>query len=144
MVHVSAQSIEKIETNLIQHVALSLNDIVILRLLQQSPMNGYNIQRKVQSDWHITFPYGNVYSCLQVLEQKGFVNSESVLVSKKRHHLSGSTLTGLKRVKTYKVTPKGLKFLRVVEASSFLVFKFLQAVLKPSLTVNMQVREGKR
>jgi len=141
MVHISTQSSEKIETNLIQHVALSLNDIMILRLLQQSPMNGYNIQRKIQGDWRITLPSGSIYSCLQVLERKKLVSSKWVIITKKRHPLNKSKITGLKRTKTFQVTPEGEEFLHSVESSSFLVFRFLQTILKPSLTVNLQARE---
>jgi PadR family transcriptional regulator PadR len=74
-------------------------DIQILRMVQAQPQWGYNIKKKVETNFHIKLRHGALYPMLNSLEKKGFLTSQK------------QTKGGRAR-KVYTITTKGREYLQ--------------------------------
>ena len=72
-------------------------DLIILKLLQAGPANGWDITQRIQllSKDVLSVNYGSLYPALQRLETRGWVKSEWALSDNNR------------RAKFYRLTPAG-------------------------------------
>jgi DNA-binding PadR family transcriptional regulator len=53
-----------------------LLDLIILQLLSNQPMHGYQIITKIRKNFNVYFGPSTVYPLLNTLEKKGFLKSE--------------------------------------------------------------------
>jgi PadR family transcriptional regulator PadR len=66
---------ETYQTELVQRIIKNLLDIQLLRMVQNQPLWGYKIKKKVEENFNVTLRHGALYPMLNQLEQKGFLTS---------------------------------------------------------------------
>ena len=76
-----------------------LISILVLKELQNGPLHGYAIEKKISEEIETKMPPGMVYVILKSLERKGCIRSEE------------SISTRGKNIKIYKITNHGMEFL---------------------------------
>jgi PadR family transcriptional regulator PadR len=64
------------QTELVQRIIKNLLDIQLLRMVQNQPLWGYKIKKKVEENFNVTLRHGALYPMLNQLEQKGFLTSQ--------------------------------------------------------------------
>jgi DNA-binding PadR family transcriptional regulator len=56
-----------------EEIALSFLDLVILSLLESSPMTGYVLKKRLGKQYHLKASYGTLYPRLKALEKEGIL-----------------------------------------------------------------------
>ena len=84
---------------IVQRIIKNLLDIQLLRMVQNQPLWGYKIKKKVEENFNVKLRHGALYPMLNQLEQKGFVTSQR------------QTQSGRAR-KVYTITKKGKEYLQ--------------------------------
>ena len=64
------------QTELVQRIIKNLLDIQLLRMVQNQPLWGYKIKKKVEENFNVKLRHGALYPMLNHLEQKGFLTSQ--------------------------------------------------------------------
>ena len=64
------------QTELVQRIIKNLLDIQLLRMVQNQPLWGYKIKKKVEENFNMKLRHGALYPMLNHLEQKGFLTSQ--------------------------------------------------------------------
>ena len=64
------------QTVLVQRIIKNLLDIQLLRMVQNQPLWGYKIKKKVEENFNVKLRHGALYPMLNHLEQKGFLTSQ--------------------------------------------------------------------
>jgi PadR family transcriptional regulator PadR len=90
---------ETYRKGIVQRIIRNMLDIQILRMVQAQPQWGYNIKKKVETNFHIKLRHGALYPMLNSLEKKGFLTSQK------------QTKGGRAR-KVYTITTKGREYLQ--------------------------------
>ena len=90
---------ETYQTELVQRIIKNLLDIQLLRMVQNQPLWGYKIKKKVEADFNVKLRHGALYPMLNHLEQNGFLTSQR------------QTKGGRAR-KVYTITKKGKEYLQ--------------------------------
>jgi PadR family transcriptional regulator, regulatory protein PadR len=67
---------ETYKKELVQRIIKNLLDIQLLRMVQAEPIWGYKIKKQVEKDFNIKLRHGALYPALNMLEKKGFVESQ--------------------------------------------------------------------
>lgn len=67
---------ETYQTELVQRIIKNLLDIQLLRMVQNQPLWGYKIKKKIEADFNVKLRHGALYPMLNQLEQKGFLTSQ--------------------------------------------------------------------
>ena len=67
---------ETYKKEIVQHIIRNLLDIQLLRIVQAQSTWGYKIKKQVETDFNIKLRHGALYSALNSLEQKGFLESK--------------------------------------------------------------------
>ncbi len=67
---------ETYKKEIVQHVIRNLLHIQLLRIIQAQPTWGYQIKKQVEIDFQIKIRHGALYPTLNMLEEKGFVQSK--------------------------------------------------------------------
>ena len=72
-----------------ENLKVGLVDILILHLLSEEDMYGYQIRQEIlkRSDNKIDLKEGSLYGPFYRLEKKGFINSYKILVTGKRYRI---------------------------------------------------------
>jgi len=83
---------------LVQRIVRNFLDIHILRLIQDEPLWGYKIIKRMKNLFGMKIRHGALYPLLNSLEAKGFLRSE-------RHTRKGRVR------KVYEITPKGMQLI---------------------------------
>jgi DNA-binding PadR family transcriptional regulator len=89
---------EAYREEIVQRITKNLLDIQLLRLVQQQPLWGYKIKKKVETDFHIRLRHGALYPMLNSMERKGFLTSQK-------------QQQGGRARKVYTITKEGVKYL---------------------------------
>jgi DNA-binding PadR family transcriptional regulator len=90
---------ENYKKEIVQHIIRNLLYIQLLRIIKAQPTWGYKIKKQVEADFNVKLRHGALYSTLNNLEEKGFVES------------SKQQKDGRAR-KVYKITEKGKIYLQ--------------------------------
>ena len=90
---------ETYKKQIVQHIIRNLLDIQLLRIIQTQPTWGYKIKKQVETDFCIKLRHGALYPTLNMLEQKGLVES-------KKQQKDGRSR------KVYSITAKGKIYLQ--------------------------------
>ncbi len=91
---------ENFRNEIVQRITKNLLDIQLLRLIKAHPSAwGYQIKKTMERDFHIKLGHGLLYPMLNMLEQRGFLNSTT-------QHECGRAR------KIYNVTKQGEQFLQ--------------------------------
>ena len=90
---------ETYHTELVQRIIKNLLDIQLLRMVQNQPLWGYKIKKKVEENFNVKLRHGALYPMLNHLEQNGFLTSQ-------RQTKGGRTR------KVYTITKKGKEYLQ--------------------------------
>jgi PadR family transcriptional regulator, regulatory protein PadR len=85
---------------IVQHIIRNLLDIQLLRIIQTEPTWGYKIKKQVETDFNIKIRHGALYPTLNLLEEKGFVDS-------KKQQKDGRAR------KVYTITTNGKTYLKI-------------------------------
>jgi PadR family transcriptional regulator, regulatory protein PadR len=93
-------------------LAKGLLNVIVLQLLEQQPMHGYQIKTKIRQKFGINFGASTIYPLLGTLETKGQVKSEWNMSAEKPR-------------KIFRVTEKGQEALRFTENTLNLICKNL-------------------
>ncbi|MGD6805435.1 MAG: PadR family transcriptional regulator [Candidatus Bathyarchaeia archaeon] len=64
------------QKQIVQHIIKNLLDIQLLRIIQAEPTWGYKIKKQVENQFSIKIRHGALYPMLNLLEEKGFVESQ--------------------------------------------------------------------
>ncbi len=64
--------------NELEDAGLSFLDLVILTLLESSPMTGYVLRKRLLTQFRLRASYGTLYPKLKTFERGGIVKSSSV------------------------------------------------------------------
>jgi DNA-binding PadR family transcriptional regulator len=67
---------ETYKKEIVQHIIRNLLDIQLLRIIQAQPTWGYQIKKRVETDFNVKLRHGALYPTLNTLETKGFVESK--------------------------------------------------------------------
>lgn len=78
----------------------NLLDMIILRLINQQAMHGYQIITKIRKIFGVYFSPSTIYPLLANLEKKGCINSEWNMTTEKPRKIFTITNTGKIRIKT--------------------------------------------
>jgi len=89
------------EKKLALESGLSFLDLVVLSLLDSSPMTGYVLKKRLEKQYHLKASYGTLYPRLKVFEKVGIL---------KDSELNGKFATRSSGV-NYVLTPLGRKIL---------------------------------
>ncbi len=91
---------ENFRNEIVQRITKNLLDIQLLRLIKTHPYTwGYQIKKTIETDFHTKLGHGILYPMLNMLEQRGFLES--------------TTRRECGRVrKIYNVTKQGEQFLQ--------------------------------
>jgi PadR family transcriptional regulator, regulatory protein PadR len=89
-----------------------LLDMIVLQLLEQEPMHGYQLIGKIRKDFGVCVGVSTVYPLLDTLEKKGCLKSEWNMNSERPR-------------KVFTLTTEGLAILNFSEASLNLIRKNL-------------------
>jgi len=97
-----------------------LLDMIILQLLDQEPMHGYQVITKIRKNFGVYFGPSTVYPLLNSLEKKGYVKSEWNMDTERPR-------------KVYILTDEGQTVLNFTEGSLNLICKMLSTENKISI-----------
>src|SRR4030067_2649168 len=67
---------ENYRKEIVQRITKNLLDIQLLRLVQDQPLWGYRIKKKVETDFQIKLRHSALYPMLNNLEKRGFLTSQ--------------------------------------------------------------------
>ena len=67
---------EAYRKEIVQRIIKNLLDIQLLRMVQNQPLWGYKIKKKVEENFNMKLRHGALYPMLNHLEQKGFLTSQ--------------------------------------------------------------------
>ncbi len=90
---------ETYKKEIVQHIIRNLLDIQLLRIIHAQPTWGYQIKKRVETDFNVKLRHGALYPTLNTLETKGFVES-------KKQQKDGRSR------KVYTITEKGQIYLQ--------------------------------
>ncbi|KPV62533.1 MAG: Transcriptional regulator PadR-like family protein [Candidatus Bathyarchaeota archaeon BA1] len=76
-------------------------DVFVLRILQASPLWGYGIISKIQSDFGVRIGYGVMYPLLKSLERDGLIKSRLEFKGKRKRKVYEITSRGAELVESY-------------------------------------------
>ena len=112
-----------------------LLDMIVLQLLRNMPMHGYQIITSIRRSFGVYFGPSTVYPMLNTLEKRGQVKSEWYMAN------------GRPR-KIYRLTTEGQSLLSFAEGSLILICRTLSRTSAPEAAVMMQAstpagKEGK-
>ena len=94
---------EAFKNEIVQRICRCLLDIHVLILIKKRPLWGYKLKQDLRASFNVTLRHGTLYPLLSNLEERGLLTSHT-----QRHK-------GRER-KVYKVTRKGLQYLRVYKS----------------------------
>ena len=77
----------------------NLLDMIVLRLINQQPMHGYQIITKTRKLFGVYFGPSTVYPLLSNLEKQGYINSEWNMTTEKPRKIFTITNSGRFRIK---------------------------------------------
>ncbi len=97
-----------------------LLDMIILQLLDQQPMHGYQVITKIRKNFGVYFGPSTVYPLMNSLEKKGYVKSEWNMNTERPR-------------KVYQLTTEGATVLNFTENSLNLICKTLSTENKGSV-----------
>ena len=101
-----------------------LLDMIVLQLLRNEPMHGYQIITNIRRSFGVYFGPSTVYPLLGMLEKKGQVKSEWDMTHERPR-------------KVYALTPEGQNLLSFTENSLNLITRTLSKTSTPEATVVM-------
>jgi PadR family transcriptional regulator, regulatory protein PadR len=90
---------ETYKKEIVQHIIRNLLDIQLLRIIHAQPTWGYQIKKRVETDFNVKLRHGALYPTLNTLETNGFVES-------KKQQKDGRSR------KVYTITEKGQVYLQ--------------------------------
>ncbi|MGD6810953.1 MAG: PadR family transcriptional regulator [Candidatus Bathyarchaeia archaeon] len=96
-------------------LAKGLLDMIVLQLIDQQPMHGYQVITKIRKTFGIYFGPSTIYPLLANLEKKGYLKSEWNMDSEKPR-------------KVFTITTAGQTMLKFTENSLGLICRTLQSV----------------
>jgi PadR family transcriptional regulator PadR len=67
---------ENYKKEIVQHIIRNLLDIQLLRIIQTQSTWGYNIKKRVETDFNVKLRHGALYPTLNGLERRGLLRSE--------------------------------------------------------------------
>lgn len=102
-----------------------LLDTIILKLLRNEPMHGYQIITSIRRNFGVYLGPSTVYPLLGILEKKGQLKS-------------GWDMTHERPRKVYTLTPEGQNLLAFTEGSLTLICRTLSRNSAPEAPVTMQ------
>jgi PadR family transcriptional regulator PadR len=91
---------ESYKQEIVQRLTKNLLDIQLLRLIHIRPTWGYQIKKRVETQFNIKLRHGALYPMLNHLERRGFLTSEM-------------QQQGGRARKVYTITREGEEFLQV-------------------------------
>jgi PadR family transcriptional regulator, regulatory protein PadR len=94
---------ETYRKEIVQHIIRNLLHIQLLRIIDAAPTWGYKIKKQVETDFNIKLRHGALYPTLNLLEERGFVES-------KMEQKGGRVR------KVYHITPNGSEYLQTYYA----------------------------
>jgi len=104
-----------------------LLDLVVLQLLNQQPMHGYQIITRIRKSFGVYFGPSTIYPLLGMLEKKGHVTSVWNMETERPR-------------KVYKLTNNGQNLLNFTEESLNLICRRLNATGNSEVTVASDAR----
>jgi DNA-binding PadR family transcriptional regulator len=81
-------------------ITKNLLDVIVLRLINQQSMHGYQIIAKIRTVFGIYFSSSTVYPLLSSLEKNGCVNGEWSMTAEKPRKVFTITSIGKERIKS--------------------------------------------
>ena len=102
-----------------------LIDIIVLQLLKNEPMHGYQIITKIRKNFGVYLGPSTVYPMLGMLEKKGYVTSEWNMNSERPR-------------KIYTLTNHGQSVLTFTEGSLNLICRTMAKTNAPATEITMQ------
>lgn len=112
-------------------ITKGLLDLIVLELLRNKPMHGYQIITSIRKSFGVYFGPSTVYPMLSMLEKKGQVKSEW-------------DMTHGRPRKVYTLTPEGQNFLTFTEGSLNLIIRKMSQKSAPEGVVTMRASGSKR
>lgn len=108
-----------------------LLDLIILKFLTAKPMHGYQVMSKIRKNFSVYFGPSTIYPLLGVLEGKGYIKSEWII------------LKGDRPKKVYKITAAGETLLKYTEDSLNFIFRKIGGTepRTPVIEARVNVRE---
>jgi len=91
---------ENYKKQIVQHIIKNLLDIQLLRIIQTEPTWGYKIKKQIETEFNVKIRHGALYPTLNLLEEKGFVES-------KKQQTDG------RQRKVYTITADGKAYLEI-------------------------------
>ncbi len=91
---------ESYKKEIVQRLTKNLLDVQLLRLIHIRPTWGYQIKKRVETQFNIKLRHGALYPMLNYLEKRGFLTSET-------------QQQGGRARKVYTITKEGEEFLQV-------------------------------
>ena len=92
---------ETYKKEIVQHIIRNLLDIQLLRIIQAQPTWGYQIKKQVDADFNIKIRHGALYPTLNMLEEKGFVQSKKLQKAGRLRKVYTITETGKEYLETF-------------------------------------------
>ncbi len=105
-------------------LAKGLLEMIVLQLLDQEPMHGYQLMRQIHRNFGVNFGASTVYPFLDRLECKGFLKSEW-------------NTNALRPQKIFSITNEGRSVLAYAESSLSLIRKNLSADKKTPFEISI-------
>ncbi len=101
-------------------LAKGLLDMIVLQILDQEPMHGYQLIGKIRKNFGVNFGASTIYPFLERLEKKGYLKSEW-------------NLNAQRPQKVFSLTNDGRAMLNFAENSLMLIKNNLVADKKPEI-----------
>jgi DNA-binding PadR family transcriptional regulator len=92
---------ENYQKEIVQHIIRNLLDIQLLRIIQTGPTWGYKIKKQVETEFNVKLRHGALYSTLNELKRKGFVQSAIQQKDGRNRKVYSVTSSGKLYLQTY-------------------------------------------
>lgn len=92
---------ENYRKEIVQHIIRNLLDIELLRIIEKQPTWGYNIKKQIETEFSIKLRHGALYPTLNMLEEKGFVESKKQQKDGRQRKVYSITKEGALYLQTY-------------------------------------------
>jgi PadR family transcriptional regulator PadR len=93
--------VENYKKQIVQQIIKNLLDIQLLRIIQIEPTWGYKIKKQVETEFNIRIRHGALYPTLNLLEEKGFVESQKQQKDGRQRKVYTITADGQTYLKTF-------------------------------------------
>ena len=112
-------------------ITKGLLDMIVLQLLRNEPMHGYQIITSIRKSFGVYFGPSTIYPMLSTLERKGQVKSEWDMTHERPR-------------KVYTLTPEGQDLLTFTKGSLDLICRKMSRKSSPEGVVTMRASGSKR